>query len=642
MEREAPRTLRSLSLEYQRHLDDYEVIVVDNGSSPPLSPAVIDGLAGEFRLIRIDDAAPSPAAAANRGIAAARGEVIGVMIDGARIATPGLLHFGLSGTRLYPRAMVATLGWYLGFDLQSLAAKAGYDAAREDDLLESVGWPSDGYRLFEIGTLDESSVDGWFAPLAESNALFMRAELWREHGGFDERFGEPGGGFVNLDAFRRARELPGMELVVLLGEATFHQVHGGTSTNAPPELQMTNQLRWRAQYEAIRGYPFSVVPRPAAPTFLGTLPRAALSRLVRAAMEPTMPPSQHPLGASFDRDRWSADTPLPATDPKFAAVIELAQDEFRARRPAVAAAVARLIRERAPDEPEPLRLLAMVGTPPSPSPGAHELVTMGEAHRLLGEAASAQQRYREALRLSPDLPAAHLGLAALRMPGDGYLRWLERLYAATRPPSVVEIGVFEGDSLACVRPPTLAIGVDPEPRALRPLRAQTVLYPETSDEFFARERLDDLLGGDPLGIGFIDGLHRFEQALRDFIGLERYCGPESLILLHDTVPLDEVTQRRVPETQFHTGDVWRTVMALKEFRPDLEVFTVATPPTGLTVVAGLDPSSRVLGDRYDEVVARWLDTPFSSIETRIDEALNLVANDWEVVEDRLRARGILV
>src|SRR5882757_5157879 len=93
--REAPRTLFSLSAAYQRHIGaiDYEVIVVDNGSNPPLDPQLVAGLEGNFRLIRIDPASPSPAQAVNRGIAEANGELIGVMVDGARIVTPGLIHF---------------------------------------------------------------------------------------------------------------------------------------------------------------------------------------------------------------------------------------------------------------------------------------------------------------------------------------------------------------------------------------------------------------------------------------------------------------------------------------------------------------------------------------------------------------------
>jgi len=56
MAREAPRTLHSLSAAYQRHIDadDYEVIVVDNGSQPSFDAAVLDGLAGHSHLSRTD------------------------------------------------------------------------------------------------------------------------------------------------------------------------------------------------------------------------------------------------------------------------------------------------------------------------------------------------------------------------------------------------------------------------------------------------------------------------------------------------------------------------------------------------------------------------------------------------------------
>lgn len=127
MARQAPRTLYTLSAAYQRQIesDSYEVIVVDNGSNPPFDPRVIDCLSGNFRLIRIDHASPSPAQAVNLGIAEARGEVIGVMVDGARMVTPGLLHFARHGASLYDRAVVASIGWFLGFDHQRFAQRVG-------------------------------------------------------------------------------------------------------------------------------------------------------------------------------------------------------------------------------------------------------------------------------------------------------------------------------------------------------------------------------------------------------------------------------------------------------------------------------------------------------------------------------------
>ena len=51
----------------------------------------------------------------------------------------------------------------------------------------------------------------------------------------------PGGGYVNLDFFERVANAPGVNLVTLLGEGSFHQVHGGTTTNGA-EIGETGRL----------------------------------------------------------------------------------------------------------------------------------------------------------------------------------------------------------------------------------------------------------------------------------------------------------------------------------------------------------------------------------------------------------------
>jgi glycosyltransferase involved in cell wall biosynthesis len=645
--REAPRTLHSLSADYQRGIDpgDYEVIVVDNGSNPPFDPRAIEGLSGDFRVIRVDPASPSPAQAVNRGLAEARGEIIGVMVDGARIVTPGLLHFARRGARLHDEAVVATLGWYLGHDFQWSSMQRGYDRAREDALLDSIDWPSDGYRLFEIGTMDESSVDGWFQPISESNALFLRRELWDRLGGFDERFDAPGGGLVNLDSFGRTLDWPDARLVILLGEATFHQLHGGTNTNASPDRQLDHWTRWSSQYASIRGRPYEV-PRPkAAPTYIGTLPRPALARMVRAAMHPNPRHVEQPLGADFNKELWTR-APVRPADETIARLFDLAENEFCQGRFDAACAVARLINQRWPGEPEPQRLLSLVGPwlpaggPPHASGAPYHLV-LAEVHRILGENETAALEYLTALTFNPNLVQAHRGLATLRLPGDDYLVWLERLYDWLAPSTAIEIGIRQGASLALFRPPTVAIGIDPTPSVVLPLKTETHIFAETSDEFFARSRAERLLGGRPLSVALIDGSQLYEQALRDFIHLESCCGPRSLILFRDTIPLDEATQSRTSDTEFRTGDIWKTVLCLRHYRPDLDVFTIATPPTGLTVVTGLDPTSRILSDRYDEAVAQFVDTPFSVNESRLATALNVVPNDWRTVQSRLKERAII-
>ena len=141
MDREIPRTLRSFSAAYQRDMGGtrWEVLLVDNGSPRPLSAAEFAPLGLDLVCLRPESPAPSPAAAANLGIEQARGRWICVWIDGARMASPGLLAAACEALRFSPRAVVGVRGRYLGPDVQSESMRHGYDQAREDELLARAG-----------------------------------------------------------------------------------------------------------------------------------------------------------------------------------------------------------------------------------------------------------------------------------------------------------------------------------------------------------------------------------------------------------------------------------------------------------------------------------------------------------------------
>jgi hypothetical protein len=256
MERELPRTVRSLSPMMQRGVDRaaYELIVVDNGSARPID---LTGHAGtvDLRVLRVDpaQASASPVAALNLAAAGARGDLLGMMIDGARLASPGLLAAASEAARIAPRAVILSLGFHLGPKVQMESVHEGYDQMVEDRLLEQSGWLADGYRLFDVSVFAGSSLNGWFGPLNESNAIFMRRALWEELGGFDPAFRCAGGGLANLDLLVRAVTLPDVVVVTLLGEGTFHQVHGGVATNARENVTHL----FAAEYERLRGRPFA-------------------------------------------------------------------------------------------------------------------------------------------------------------------------------------------------------------------------------------------------------------------------------------------------------------------------------------------------------------------------------------------------
>jgi glycosyltransferase involved in cell wall biosynthesis len=271
MARELPRTLQSLAVPYQRDIgaDDYEVIVVDNGSPEPVDQSLCDRFPGHIRHARIDPAPPAPARAANLGLHMASADFIGLVLDGARMASPKLLARALLAGRLARRPIVATLAWHLGPTQHVDATDASYDRDTEDALLAEIDWTRDGYRLFGVSTLAASSSRGWFRPMGESNGLFMPRSVWEELGGLDESFVLPGGGLSNHDLFRRACELDGVQLVVLLGEGTFHQIHGGAATSG--------RFGWdemHDEYVALRGRRYA--PPENARLYFGEVPATAL------------------------------------------------------------------------------------------------------------------------------------------------------------------------------------------------------------------------------------------------------------------------------------------------------------------------------------------------------------------------------
>ena len=272
MPRAARRTLESLSSTYQRNLPsvDYEVIVVDNGSEPALTDAEVTTYGPQFRLISIVNAPPSPLEAVRVGVESARGALVGVMLDGARMLSPGALAAMHRATMLSERSFVTVLAWHLGPDHQSRSITAGYDEAVEDELLDSIQWPSDGHRLFEIGSLESSNPAGWFGPIAESTCFVTPRSVYDALHGFDERFVGAGGGLANHDLFRRVAASNDVEIVVILGEGTFHQVHGGISTNSPVD-------RWpifAAEYREVVGDEYSIPSIEA--TYVGVVGPSAL------------------------------------------------------------------------------------------------------------------------------------------------------------------------------------------------------------------------------------------------------------------------------------------------------------------------------------------------------------------------------
>ena len=255
------------------------------------------------------------------------------------------------------------------------------------------------------------------------------------------------------------------------------------------------------------------------------------------------------------------------------------------------------------------------------------LSVLAEMRARQGDPAAAIELLARLVEIYPDYPGAQATLAALLMPGPSYRDVLRALHAALRPRTYLEIGVAAGATLALATGVELAVGVDPVDAPLEhPLPAGARVVREPSAAFFASRKREDVFGAHPVELTFIDGLHLFEAALRDFVDAEAWSAPESTIVLHDCVPIAAVAARRERATRFWVGDTWKAAWALARTRPDLRIRTILAPPSGLVVVRRLDPGSELLRRDFARVVAELETLAYPLGVGQWPDSLNVVPN----------------
>lgn len=259
------------------------------------------------------------------------------------------------------------------------------------------------------------------------------------------------------------------------------------------------------------------------------------------------------------------------------------------------------------------------------------------AEYMLGHPDKAWSRCEEVLERRPNDALASVLMSRIALPGPYYTDVLSAIHNTLKPRTYVEIGVNRGKSIRLAHSETRAVGIDPFPKVDFDLPPTTAVYAMTSDDYFAQRDVRADLGGEPIELAFIDGLHHFEAALRDFINVEKHAMPQSTVLVHDWYPLNRRSAERewTDEDMFVAGDVWRLALVLKKYRPDLEVATIATAPTGLGVVKRLDPSSKVLRENYDAIVEEFTALDYGVLDDDKPGMLNLIQNDWTTIFELL-------
>jgi SAM-dependent methyltransferase len=181
-----------------------------------------------------------------------------------------------------------------------------------------------------------------------------------------------------------------------------------------------------------------------------------------------------------------------------------------------------------------------------------------------------------------------LVMLADAMPGVNRIRAVQQALAMRSNPVYLEIGVSRGQAFQRIAA-DVKFAVDPafrlteRTRELANAKGRVVEYFEvTSDAFFENEKA--LLEQHPVDVALIDGLHTYEQVVRDVENTVRYLKDDGVIFLHDCNPPFELAGRRADSWDefmaqqsgplkigIWNGDVWKAIVELRSTRPDLLV-----------------------------------------------------------------------
>ena len=97
----------------------------------------------------------------------------------------------------------------------------------------------------------------------------------------------------------------------------------------------------------------------------------------------------------------------------------------------------------------------------------------------------------------------------------------------------------------------------------------------TSDDFF-------LKNSDKFDCIFIDGLHVYDQVIKDILNSIKNLNENGVIILHDCLPTS-IGHQRVPRTRYNwNGDVWKAVVEARTWK-DFDTFTILADQ-GLSII----------------------------------------------------------
>jgi hypothetical protein len=263
---------------------------------------------------------------------------------------------------------------------------------------------------------------------------------------------------------------------------------------------------------------------------------------------------------------------------------------------------------------------------------ANSIFNIGRYLKLHGfpQASSLLFRLTALLDQNNRTPAKQWLVLNQKFPGMGYIKVLKIMHQILKPKTYLEIGVFRGESFELAGPQTHAIGIDPAPKFKLGIEDNKEIYALTSDDFFSTAKKAPELKG-KVDFALIDGLHTFEQVLKDFINVEKLTHKNSVLVFHDILPLDEKAAQKNRETWIWMGDVWKIFPCLNTYRSDLSLAIIPTAPSGLLIVTSLNSSSSILARNLNDHINEFDRLNFNDFK-EVEKGMKFIGNNFKAIK----------
>jgi hypothetical protein len=141
----------------------------------------------------------------------------------------------------------------------------------------------------------------------------------------------------------------------------------------------------------------------------------------------------------------------------------------------------------------------------------------------------------------------------------------------------------------------------------------------TSDEFFLQNKKNfDCI--------FIDGLHTYDQVIKDIKNSIQFLNKDGVIILHDCLP-PSASHQRVPRTRYTwNGDVWKAIVEIRTY-DNLDTYTVLADQ-GLGVIKKRDNSDilKLKNINFKKIKFKYYYNNYKSLMRTVtfDEALEKI------------------